>query len=151
MADRKRRHEESSSAAADADAASSAAFRAALRHARPFIKSELEWHSGNVQEFPTFMTDFYWPGGKWSGGEPSDPLIHVRFPHLAPARRACLETIWRLTAGGCVFFKANTESFGNMYNDHLYLDGYEPMVPTAAIAAAAHRMTVRAGAAHGTT
>lgn len=154
MAERKRRLGEYSAAGeADADAA----FREALSHARPFIKSDLEWHSGNVQEFPTFMTEFYWPPGEMvdtndgpslQRAEPTDPLLHVRVPDVVPAagddggngRRRSLETIWRLTRGGCKFVEAKTDAYhGRQY---LTLDGYQPTVRTAALAAAASRLTV---------
>ena len=133
-----------------------AAFRAALHHARPFCKSDLEWHCGeDRQPFPTFMTDFFWSRGRYLEGytpegarrfvpgEPLDPLIHVRFPHLVlEGGYACVQTVWRLTRGGSQFIEGNTSSHGNMFDDHIGLEGYEPTISTAEIAAVASRLTV---------
>lgn len=118
-------------------------YRAALRHACPFIKSCLHWHSNNIQPYPTWMMDFSWTGSDddelgYPVGHPraGHPLIYVVFPGR-------VRTAWMLCDDGCKLYDANPfGSSGNMFYDHINFGEYAPLVSTAALAKAARRMTL---------
>jgi len=108
----------------------------ALRHARPFVKSNLEHISGNVQAPQTYMMD-------WDRRRDA-PLVYVRFPHvvLPDSWDCCLQIVFALAADGCRPREAHVGSFGNSFQHHLDLGGSCPTIATASIAAAAREMTV---------
>lgn len=109
------------------------ALNTALRHARPWIKSQCEWHSGNIQEHPTWMMDFDWSGDETDGAQ--RPLIYVCFPHLdLPRSWSNEQTAWRLTADGrCELLKPS----------YRLTTEFQPLsLPTLTLARAAHSLTV---------
>ena len=126
----------SGSVAAASVAADDSAFVQSLRHARPFIKYLLEHITGeNVQEYPTYMMDF----------DGDAPLIYVRLPHivLPDSWNCCLQVVWAVTEGGCELRQVNQGSYGNAYFHHLrFEEDFRPVVSTAALAKAAHKMTM---------
>lgn len=121
----------------DTAAADDGAFLQSLRHARPFVKSDLEYIRGeNGQEFPTYMMDF----------DKDAPQIYVRFPHivLPDSWNCCLQVVWALTMDGLKLCEVNQGSYGNAFFHHLQFgeDGFCPVVSPAALAKAAHKMTM---------
>lgn len=124
------------SALAHHGGADDGAYVEALRHARPFVKSNLQHISDAVQAFPTYMMD-------WDRQRDA-PLVYVRFPHvvLPDSWDCCLQIAFALEAGGLLPREAHAGSFGNSFQHHLDLGTSCPTIATASVARAAHRMTV---------
>ena len=88
------------------------AFLQSLRHARPFVKSDLEYIRGeNGQAFPTYMMDF----------DEDAPQVYVRLPHivLPDSWNCCLQVVFALTVDGLKLCEVNQGSYGNAFFHHL--------------------------------
>ena len=93
-------------------AADNSAFLQSLRHARPFVKSDLEYIRGeNGQAFPTYMMDF----------DEDAPQVYVRLPHivLPDSWNCCLQVVFALTVDGLKLCEVNQGSYGNAFFHHL--------------------------------